>query len=123
MIIRKQLWLSNFITIVITIILLIIVSILIGRNYQNISRFGFPAKEFEKETESKKYLNPLERSLHMADRIINRALRENPEVLENIKYIQQMDAFMNESGTAMIIRKNDEILYYSYFLLNYYIKR
>ena len=123
MIIRKQLWLSNFITIVITIILLIIVSILIGRNYQNISRFGFPAKEFEKETESKKYLNPLERSLHMADRIINRALRENPEVLENIKYIQQMDAFMNESGTAMIIRKNDEILYYSSFLSNYDIKR
>ena len=123
MIIRKQLWLSNFITIVITIILLIIVSILIGRNYQNISRFGFPAKEFEKETESKGYLNPLERSLHMADRIINRALRENPEVLENIKYIQQMDAFMNESGTAMIIRKNDEILYYSSFLSNYDIKR
>ena len=123
MIIRKQLWLSNFITIVITIILLIIVSILIGRNYQDISRFGFPAKEFEKETESKGYLNPLERSLHMADRIINRALRENPEVLENIKYIQQMDAFMNESGTAMIIRKNDEILYYSSFLSNYDIKR
>ncbi|OGD35769.1 hypothetical protein A2V94_05395 [Candidatus Atribacteria bacterium RBG_16_35_8] len=116
MIIRKQLWVSNFITIIITIFLLIIVSILIGRNYQNISRFGLPPKDFGREEESRGYFNLLERELRMADRIVNRVIRESPEVLEDIKYIQQLDAFMNASNGGIIIRKNNEILYYSPFL-------
>ena len=116
MIIRKQLWVSNFITIIITIFLLIIVSILIGRNYQNISRFGLPPKDFGREEESRGYFDLLERELRMADRIVNRVIRESPEVLEDIKYIQQLDAFMNASNGGIIIRKNNEILYYSPFL-------
>src|SRR5665648_1108532 len=116
MIIRKQLWLSNFITIVITIFLLIIVSILIGRNYQNISRFASPLKYFGRGEEPRRYLDPLERELHIADGIVNRLLKESPETLEDIKYIQQLDAFMNASNGAIIIRKNSEILYYSPFL-------
>ena len=116
MIIKKQLWFSNFITIVITIFLLIIVSILIGRNYQNISRFGLPPRDFGREEEFRRYLGPLERELRIADRIVNRVLRENPEALKDIKYIQQLDAFMNASNNGIIIRKNNEILYYSPFL-------
>ncbi len=116
MIIRKQLWLSNFITIVITIFLLIIVSILIGRNYQNISRFALPLKYFGRGEEPRRYLDPLERELHIADGIVNRLLKESPEALEDIKYIQQLDAFMNASNGGIIIRKNNEILYYSLFL-------
>jgi len=114
--IRKQLWFSYFITIIITIFLLIIVSIFIGRNYQNISRFGMPPKDFGREEESRGYLNLLERELRIADGIVNRVLRENPEALEDIKYIQQLDAFMNASNGGIIIRKNNEILYYSLFL-------
>ena len=116
MIIRKQLWLSNFITIIITIFLLIIVSILIGRNYQNISKFGLPPKDFGREEESRGYLGLLERELRIADGIVNRVLRESPEALENIKYIQQLDAFVNASDDGIIIRKNNKILYYSPFL-------
>jgi histidine kinase len=116
MIIRKQLWLSNFITIIITIFLLIIVSILIGRNYQNISRFGLPPKDFVREEVSRGHLDLLEREIRIADRIVNRVLRESPEALEDIKYIQQLDAFMNASNGGIIIRKNNEILYYSPFL-------
>jgi len=116
MIIRKQLWLSNFITIIITIFLLIIVSILIGRNYQNISKFGLPPKDFGREEESRGHLDLLERELRIADGIVNRVLRESPEALENIKYIQQLDAFVNASDDGIIIRKNNEILYYSPFL-------
>ena len=116
MIIRKQLWFSNFITIIITIFLLIIVSILIGRSYQNISRFGLPPKDFVREEVSRGHLDLLEREIRTADRIVNRVLRENPEVLEDIKYIQQLDAFMNASNSGIIIRKNNEILYYSPFL-------
>jgi len=118
MIIRKQLWLSNFITIVITIFLLIIVSVLIGRNYQNISRFGFPPKDFGREEESRGHFNLLERELRIADRMVERVLRESPEALEDIKYIQQLDAFMNASNGGIIIRKDNEILYYSLFLSN-----
>jgi len=113
--IRKQLWLSYFITIITTIFLLIIVSILVGRNYQNISGFGLPQKDFGREEESRRYLDPLERELHIADGIVNRVLRESPEALEDIKYIQQLDAFMNASNGGIIIRKNNEILYYSPF--------
>ena len=116
MIIRKQLWLSNFITIIITIFLLIIVSILIGRNYQNISKFGLPPKHFGREEETRRYLDLLERELRIADGIVNRVLRENPEALEDIKYIQQLDTFMNASNGGIVIRKNNEILYYSPFL-------
>jgi len=116
MIIKKQLWLSNFITIIITIFLLIIVSILISRNYQNISRFGLPPKDFGREKEPIRPLKPLERELNVADGIVNRVLRESPEALENIKYIQQLDVFINASNCAIIIRKNNEILYYSPFL-------
>ena len=119
MIIRKQLWLSNFITIIITILLLIIVSILIGRNYQNISRFGLPPKDFGREEESREHLDLLERELRIADRIVNRLLKESPEALEDIKYIQQLDAFMNASNGGIIIRKNNEILYYSPFLSSF----
>ena len=113
--IRKQLWLSYFITIVTTIFLLIIVSILVGRNYQNILKVGLPPKDFGREEESRRYLDPLERKLHIADEIINRVLRESPEALEDIRYIQQLDAFMNASNGGIIIRKNNEILYYSPF--------
>jgi len=116
MIIKKQLWLSNFITIIITIFLLIIVSILIGRNYQNISRFGLRPKDFGREKEPIRSLEPLERELHIADGIVNRVLRESPEALEDIKYIQQLDAFINASNGGIIIRKNNKILYYSPFL-------
>src|SRR5680860_1568821 len=116
MIIRKQLWFSNFITIIITMFLLIIVSILIGRSYQNISRFGLPPKDFVREEVSRGHLDLLEREIRTADRIVNRVLRENPEALEDIKYIQQLDAFMNASNSGIIIRKNNEILYYSPFL-------
>ncbi|HAJ33484.1 MAG TPA: two-component sensor histidine kinase [Candidatus Atribacteria bacterium] len=116
MIIRKQLWLSNFITIIITIFLSIIVSILIVRSYQSIARFGLLPKDFVGEEESKRYLDPLERELHIAEVIVNRTLRESPEVLKDIKYIKQLDAFMNASNRAIIIRKNNEILYSSPFL-------
>src|SRR5665648_703312 len=116
MIIRKQLWFSNFITIIITIFLLIIVSILIGRSYQNISRFGLLPKDFVREEVSRGHLDLLEREIRTADKIVNRVLRENPEALEDIKYIQQLDAFMNASNSGIIIRKNNEILYYSPFL-------
>jgi len=116
MIIKKQLWVSNFITIIITIFLLIMVSILIGKNYQNISKFGWPPKDFGREEESRGYFDLLERELRIADRIVDRVLRESPEALEDIKYIQQLDAFMNASNGGIIIRKNNEILYYSPFL-------
>ena len=118
MIIRKQLWLSNFITIIITIFLLIIVSILIGRNYQNISRFGLPLKDFGREEESRGHFDLIERELRIADRMVDRLLRESPEALEDVKYIQQLDAFMNASNSGIITRKNNEILYYSPFLLS-----
>jgi histidine kinase len=118
MIIRKQLWLSNFITIIITIFLLIIVSILIGRNYQNISRFGFPPRDFGREEESRGHFDLIERELRIADRMVDRLLRESPEALEDVKYIQQLDAFMNASNSGIITRKNNEILYYSPFLLS-----
>ena len=118
MIIRKQLWLSNFITIIITIFLLMIVSILIGRNYQNISRFGLPLKDFGREEESRGHFDLIERELRIADRMVDRLLRESPEALEDVKYIQQLDAFMNASNSGIITRKNNEILYYSPFLLS-----
>jgi len=122
MIIRKQLWLSNFITIVITIILLMIVSMLISRNYQNISRFSFPINKFERETEKREPPDLLIRELSMASRFINNILKENSGALENIKYIEQMDSFMNESDTSIIIRKNNEMIYYSPSLINIGIK-
>lgn len=118
MIIRKQLWLSNVITIIITIFLLIIVSILIGKNYQNISKFGLPPKDFGREQESGRYFDLLERELRIADRMVGRVLRESPEALEDVKYMQQLDAFMNASNGGIIIRKNNEILYHSPFLLS-----
>ena len=122
MIIRKQLWLSNFITIIVTIILLIIVSILIGRNYQNISRFSIPPNKFERETEKRVPPDILKRELFMTSRFISNIIKENPSVLQNIKYIEQMDSFMNESYTSMIVRKNNEILYYSPLLTGFGIK-
>ncbi|MEA2021918.1 MAG: HAMP domain-containing sensor histidine kinase [Candidatus Caldatribacteriota bacterium] len=122
MIIKKQLWFSNFITIVITIILLIIVSILIGRNYQNISKFGFPPNKFERETEKRKPPDLLKRELFMASRLISNIIKENPSMLQDIKYIEQMDSFMNENNTSIIIRKNNEILHYSPSLTDFAIK-
>jgi len=117
MIIRKQLWLSNFITIIATIILLIIVSMLISRNYQNISGFGFPPRKLEREAP-----DLLKRELSIATRFANNVIKERPIALQNIKYIEQMDSFINESNTSMIVRKNSEILYYSSFLTNIGIK-
>jgi len=116
MIIRKQLWLSNFITIIITIILLIIVSVLIGRNYQNISRFGLPPRVFEKER-VKQYLDPLVRDLRMAERVISSKFNENPKYLENVEYVEELDTFVNASNIGVIVKKNNEILYYSPWLL------
>ena len=122
MIIKKQLWLSNFITIVVTIVLLIIVSILIGRNYQNISRIGLPPKVFGRE-EAKKYLNPLVRDLRMAERVISGKFNENPKYLENIEYVEELDTFVNASNNGVIVKKNDEILYYSPWLLKLDLKK
>jgi len=116
MIIKKQLWLSNFITIIITIILLIIVSILISRNYQNILRIGFPPRVFEKER-VKQYLDPLVRDLRMAERVISGKFNENPKYLENVEYVEELDTFVNASNIGVIVKKNNEILYYSPWLL------
>jgi len=110
MIIKKQLWFSNFITILITIFLLIIVGFLINQNYQNISRVGFPPKEFLKDKD------PLKRELYMAERLISRVLNENPENLEDIKYLQQLDDFMNVSNSGIIIQKDNKVIYDSPFL-------
>ncbi|TFG89865.1 MAG: HAMP domain-containing histidine kinase, partial [Candidatus Atribacteria bacterium] len=62
------------------------------------------------------YLNLLEREIRIADRVVSLVIRESPEVLEDIKYIQQLDAFMNASNGGIIIRKNKEIVYYSPYL-------
>ena len=122
MIIKKQLWLSNFITIIITIFLLIIVSILISRNYQNVSRFGLPPKVFGRE-ETKKYLDPLVRDLRMAEKVISGKFNENPKYLENVEYIKELDAFVNASNSGVIVKKNDEILYYSPWILKLDLKK
>ena len=122
MIIKKQLWLSNFITIIITIFLLIIVSILISRNYQNVSRFGLPPKVFGRE-ETKKYLDPLVRDLRMAEKVISGKFNENPKYLENVEYIKELDAFVNASNNGVIVKKNDEVLYYSPWILKLDLKK
>lgn len=122
MIIKKQLWLSNFITIIITIILLIIVSILISRNYQNILRIGFPPRVFEKER-VKQYLDPLVRDLRMAERVIISKFNENPKYLENVEYVEELDTFVNASNIGVIVKKNNEILYYSPWLLKLDLKK
>jgi len=122
MIIKKQLWLSNFITIIITIFLLIIVSVLIGRNYQNILRIGFPPRVFEKERE-KQYLDLLVRDLRMAERVISGKFNENPKYLENVEYVEELDTFVNASNIGVIVKKNNEILYYSPWLLKLDLKK
>ncbi|MCK5768611.1 MAG: hypothetical protein KAH35_09610 [Candidatus Atribacteria bacterium] len=122
MIIKKQLWLSNFITIIITIILLIIVSMLISRNYQNILRIGFPPRVFEKER-VKQYLDPIVRDLRMAERVISGKLNENPKFLENVEYVEELDTFVNASNIGVIVKKNNEILYYSPWLLKLDLKK
>jgi len=114
--IRKQLWLSSLVTMVITIVLLITVSFLIAKNYQNILRFNPPPLEEGREEEPPQSFDPLEREIRLAERIVARLLRENPAALEDLEYLQQMDAIMNVSNNGIIVRKNNELLYSSPFL-------
>lgn len=106
MTIQKRLWISNLILIIITITLLIGVSLIITEHFQ--AFIGFPPKDDR--------LEPLNRNLLRMDRTINRTIEAEPDQFLDREYLYQIDDFLNSSSTGIIVKRYDEIIYYSPFL-------
>jgi hypothetical protein len=108
MTIQKRLWISNFILIIITILLVFGVSLIITENF---SKFiGFPARDDYREP-------PIfNRALLRADRTVMKTIESEPDELLDLDYIHQIDNFLNSSSTALLVKKEDSIIYFSPFL-------
>jgi len=106
MTIQRRLWIFNLILIIITIVLLIGVSLIITKNFQDF--IGLPARDDQ--------IEPLNRTLLRADRTVTKTIETSPDQLLNPEYLHQIDDFLNSSSTGLIVKKDDEVLYYSPFL-------
>jgi histidine kinase len=108
MTIQRRLWISNLILIAITILLLIGVSLIITENFRKF--IGFPARADYREP-------PIfNRALLRADRTIMKTIESEPDQLLDPDYIHQIDDFLNSSSTALMVKKEDSIIYFSPFL-------
>jgi histidine kinase len=117
MTIKNQLWISNFIIILITIFLLIMVSNLIislSQNHQNI--LGIPPPPND---DSLKGRDSLKRELHRAVMTVSREVNENAENLEDQEYLQKLDNLLNSFNSGIIIQKNGKMIYFSPFLQSF----
>jgi len=106
MTIQRRLWIFNLILIIITIVLLIGVSLIITKNFQDF--IGLPARDDQ--------IEPLNRTLLRADRTVNKTIETAPDQFLNPEYLHQIDDFLNSSSTGLIVKRGDEVLYYSPFL-------
>jgi len=108
MTIQKRLWISNLILIIITILLLFGVSLVITENF---SKFiGFPARGDRREP-------PIfNRALLRADRTVMKTIESEPDLFLDPDYIHQIDDFLNSFSTALLVKKEDSIIYFSPFL-------
>jgi histidine kinase len=103
--IQKRLWISNLMLILITIILLIGVSLLITEKSREF--IGFPPYDDQRKSPV------LNRAFLRADRIIIKTIESEPEQFLNSDYLNQLDNFLNSFSTALIVKKNNNIVYYS----------
>lgn len=107
MTIQRRLWISNLILILITIILLIGVSLIITENFREF--IGFPARDSERQ------LPVLNRTLLRAERTLIKTIESEPDQLANNVYLKQIDGFLNSSNTGLIVKKEDEVIFFSPF--------
>lgn len=108
MTIQKRLWISNLILILITILLLIGVSLIITEKSREF--IGFPSYDEQRQPPV------LNRAFIRADRIIMKTIEAEPEQFLNSDYLNQVDNFLNSFSTALIVKKEDNIVYFSPFL-------
>lgn len=106
--IQKRLWISNLMLILITIILLIGVSLLITEKSREF--IGFPSYDDQRK-------HPvLNRAFLRTDRIIIKTIESEPDQFLDSDYLNQLDNFLNSFSTALIVKKDNNIVYYSPFL-------
>lgn len=105
MTIQKRLWISNLLLISITIVLLIGVSLIITDNFREF--IGFPPPE------DQKHPLVLNRTLLRADHILMETVEAEPEQFLNIVFNNQIDNFLNSLNTALIVKKEEEVIYFS----------
>ena len=114
MTIKNQLWISNFIIILITIFLLIMVNHLIVNQNRNL--FGIPPPPND---DSLKDRDSLKRDLRRAVMTVSREANENAENLEDQEYLQKLDNLLNSFNSGIIIQKNGKMIYFSPFLQSF----
>ena len=108
MTIQKRLWISNLILILITIILLIGVSLIITEKSREF--IGIPSYDDQRQPPA------LNRALIRADRIIMKAIESGLDQFLDTGYLNQVDNFLNSFSTALIVKKDNNIVYFSPFL-------
>ncbi len=108
MTIQKRLWISNLILILITIVLLIGVSLIITEKSREF--IGFPSSDDQRQPPV------LNRALLRADRIIMKTIESEPDQFLNTDYLSQIDNFLNSFNTALIVKKENNIVYFSPFM-------
>jgi histidine kinase len=115
MTIKNQLWISNFVIILITIFLLIMVNnLIISQDHRNI--LGIPPPPND---DSLKDRDSLKRELHRAVMTVSREANENAENLEDLEYLQKLDNLLNSFNSGIIIQKNGKMIYFSPFLQSF----
>lgn len=106
MTIQKKLWISNLILILITIVLIIGVSLIITENFQGF--IGVPPPNDHK--------SPLNRSLYKAERTLGKTIETEPDRFLEQEYLQQVDDFLNSFNTGLMVKREEEFIYFSPFI-------
>jgi len=106
MTIQRRLWISSLILIIITITLLIGVGLIITEHFQGF--IGFPPRD--------ERLEPLNRTLLRIERTIKKTIETEPDQFLDQEYLYQVDDFLNSSNTGIIVKRYNEMIYYSPFL-------